>query len=206
MGGLRLIFGIDSYSNLTKLESTIKNSSYAYTSSELDIIKYITNVTPLLFIELAFVATILILDIALLCVEREIDDNLPHEKSRKICIGILIIAIIYLLIEIGVYCSMPSGISEQITAISIISSLGFVIVLIVFCALGLKTETEWPENEIIITKAPTVEKTELTPLDMEIAELKKQIEKRKLEIEFAQLEAEKQTEIEKLKKELEELK
>ena len=108
---------------------------------------------------------------------------------------------------------MPSSIIDNKSPISIISSLCFNGVLIIFCILGLKTKTYWQDaNNYIITnndriksQATTHSEIQTDALDIEIAALKKQIEKRKLEKEFEELNKEKQAEIEKLKKELEDL-
>lgn len=217
LGGLRFITGISSYSDYMELEATIRTTNpniiieSNFVKDVQEFIAFWKNMFPL---ELITLGIIFILGITLLCVDRELTNEMSHPKSRKVCLAILITAIIHLILEVITWTSTPVSLRAEISPVTIISSLGFVCVLIVFCTNGLwgkknfdlqKTDATNTGNEIKTTDILTTE-PQLTPLDIEIAELKKQIEKRRLEKEIQELNAEKQAEIERLTKELEEMK
>lgn len=217
LGGLRFIAGISSYSQIQTLKQEIDSSTSFLSSSFIeDARSYISHCESMLPVELIVLGVILILGIVLLCTEKGLTHKEPRPVSRKIAVSILIGSLIHLGLEIITYISIPSSIKEYLSSATIIGSLGFVLVLIGFCIAGIasyKWNDELQNSTIISLNQTTPQnintenklKPELTSLDVEIAELKKQIEKRKLEKEVAQLNAEKQAEIEKLKKELTEL-
>jgi len=215
LGGLRFITGLDSLPEILKLEEIIDNYEYGYTTDSLikDISRYLSLIRNIFPIELIALGSIFILGIILLCSDRKIPDDMPRPKSRKIAMSILISSIIYLIAEMILFLSIPSSLSEEISEVEIIPSLGFVITTITFCALGLfnkKGATNDETTRYILDPKTYQESTAIlrpktNPLDEEIDNLKKEIEKRKLEKELAELNDKKLTEIEQLKKELSEL-
>lgn len=218
LGGLRFTNGINTYVNISTIEKQLNNSLYSDVYP--GITQYVSLCRDLLPFELIAVASILVLGIVLLCTEKGIPTNMPREKSRKICYGILGVSLFHLYMEWYIYKHTPDIIIDNISLITVFASLCWVIVLITFCILGLKNIGYSPKYfvsntpmiyiEEIATLIPSKEATnqdkiEQDPIDQEIADLKKQIEKRKLEKELEQINSEKQAEIEQLKKELNEL-
>lgn len=200
LGGLRFLTGIDTLSKLDAMEKLISGST-SLASEELR--NYISSATGLLISEMFLLMLMLILGITLLSVDKGLTDEMPREKSKRICGAIFVVSIIYLFMEIIACGTMPSEIRNEISPFTFIGSFGFLGVLIVFCVLGLgrdKKEVNAQTNTTATKPAP------LSPLDTEIEQLKKNIEKLKLQKELAQLNAEKQAEIEQLKKELANLK
>ena len=215
LGGLRFITGIISFSEILGLDLDEEAINIGYASGYLtyDIVNYIFLIKNILPVELLALGSIFILGIILLCSDRKIPDDMPRPKSRKIAMSIFIISIIYLIAEMILFLSIPSSLSEEISSVEIIPSLGFVITTITFCALGLfnkKGATNDETSRYILDPKTYQERTAIlqpktNPLDEEIDNLKKEIEKRKLEKELAELNDKKLTEIEQLKKELSEL-
>lgn len=215
LGGLRFITGIISFSEILELEEIIDNYEYGYTTDSLirDITNYISLIENIFPVELLALGSIFILGIVLLCSDRRVPDDMPRQKSRKIAMSIFIISTVYLIAEMILFLLIPSSLEEEILPITIILSLGFVITTITFCALGLfnkKGATNDETSRYILDPKTYQERTAIlqpktNPLDEEIDNLKKEIEKRKLEKELAELNDKKLAEVEQLKKELSEL-
>lgn len=211
LGALRFISCLSVPSQITELETVIDDyNSVADSNLLIGIRSYLSTLKDLFPFELIAVALILILGITLLCVDRGIPENMPRKKSRNICTAILVTSIAYLIMEIILLSSTPSELgSEVYSPAFIIGSLGFVVTLIIFCILGLckKNNPNYMTTFNQSQPQPQNEKSQLktTPLDIEIDNLKKEIERRKLEKELAELNKQKLTEIEKLKQELTEL-
>lgn len=192
LGGLRFTTGLSTFSDIADLETTLDTyGSTLSTTFVEEVTKYISFVKIMLPIELIALGVIFTLGIVLLCTERNIDMNLPRPISRKIATDILIAAVIYFILEIIAFSAIPNSLSEDMSPTTIFTSLGFVSVLIIYCALGLKKQRNLPEHDFNTTAQPsTTMPATATQIDTQIEELKKEIEKRKLEKELKQLDQE----------------
>lgn len=212
LGTARFVSGVFAYVAIFTLKYTLtvlSTTTYYSTSEISDIKKYISWAVVIVPFELVALIGILVLGIILLSIKDGIPANMPRIKSRKICYGILSVISFYLGMEGLWLLGMPSIIADATTLAPMFISFAVVCVLILFCVLGLRKNINNSQHLVAdnITPSPNQGTTKITnlPLDKEIADLKKQIEKRKLEKELEQINAEKQAEIEKLKQELEEL-
>ena len=199
LGALRFLSIISTYQDVNALAISLDSLTIEDALIN-DIHSYTSTMKFLLPVEFIATGAILVLGIVLLCIDKGISQEMPRHKSCIIVLSILGTSLFYLILEIIALSSIPSGLNELISPLSIIFSLGFICVLIIFCRVGLKNKSN-PKQTKLQPSAITNE-TELTLQDIEIANLKKEIEKRKLEKELLQINEDKQKEIEKLKKEL----
>lgn len=172
LGALRFLSCIYSYSGIYALERT--STYYNDVNTFVNICKF---VLPL---ETTVTVLILILGILLLCAEKGVPPIKPRPISRRIALSILFTSISYLLMEALIIASTPVTMQEPVT---IFFSFGFVCTFIIICSLGLRpvlNDTDTPQ------KLSNINETS-TGLDNEIAELKKKIEKLKLEQELHEL-------------------
>ena len=188
LGLLRLESCIDALSNFSELQTEIQTNSAQYTYNFVQHVQeYLSVCLNLVPAEMLLLGIIFTLGVVLLCVERNTTVNLPRPKSRKICLAILIITVIYLLMEGFLYLALPSELAENISPWQIIASLSFICVLIIYCSIGLRKQTDLPATDTVANDAfypnqPTfTPQTNVTSLDQEIAELKRQLEKRQQE-------------------------
>lgn len=160
----------------------------------------------MLFGETFLLGGLLILGIILLCLHRGTTNTMPRPKARGVTDCILLSLIFFYILELIPYLL---GIARF--SISTVFSFGYFIPLMVFSILGLVSKPKdqaaatIPSSPISQT-TPTYPLTQpypttpISPYNDEIEALKKKIELHKLEKELMQINAEKQAELEKLKK------
>ncbi len=225
LGVLRFCSGYNALMRLSDIENII-SSPYLDQAIAHDLQSYVDIAKIILPLNCFILCTIFILGIGLLCADKGLTDEMPRPKSYWLTVGILVTAIIHLILEVASFAVMPASLSDQISITTTILSLGFVLLLIIWCSVGLgglpkdqrvlptpekspyilTTGTDLtPQERAAIMNASRNQPEPLSPLDAEIEQLKKAIEKRKLEKEVAQINAEKQAEIEQLKQQLTEL-
>ena len=123
------------------------------------------------------------LGIILLCADRGLTTAMSRPKSRKLALTIYIITAVYIFLEIFVFIILKHQFNYSFSIFALIAAFGLDIALFIFCTLGLTpklTPNTQPANH-------TDKHSKPTGLDNEIAELKKKIEKLKLEQELKEL-------------------
>jgi hypothetical protein len=140
---------------------------------------------PLLLAEVCIAAAVFVAGILLLSADRGAAQDAPQVKSRRLNYVILALACGYAACEI-IYIIKVSAMSvggELLNPAALVGGLGFLGVLILLCGLGLR---KVPPADIVQT-ADVNGNGNGNALDTEIATLKKEIEKRKLEDELKKL-------------------
>lgn len=178
LGALRFLSGAHTYSQLNALETLDSILT-------LDTQKYLICIKFILPIEIIAMGAVFTLGIILLCADRGLTTAMSRPKSRKLALTIYIITAVYIFLEIFVFVILKHQFNYSFSFFALIAAFGLDIALFIFCTLGLTPKTAQNSKPLPINK--TDNQPQKTELDNEIAELKKKIEKLKLEQELHEL-------------------
>jgi len=191
IGALAIILGLWRFSSgmrsilaLQELKAAIAKNLYPL---KLDDMKSIATITTVyLPIALLLVFGIFVAGVCLLCVDKGVAVTEPREKSRKWATAVCALAITHALGELVYYCCWPQSYKHWTPEMTM--GLVWVAGLVVLCLLGLRAiPAPRPVKQPAPVAAPDVVTPATITLDAEIVQLKKEIEKRRLEKELAAL-------------------